>query len=156
MRLLMLILIAVLSSSAELIYAAEFKLIDLDSFDMKAAKFGANRDPLTPDIAPDKYVGRVESDFKLRILEVFYWDNQVHTEGVEAKVQTVGWHWELGLRINKQFSIFHEHHSRHRMDDATPIDYDRDGQPDKYPVEDSYGIRMNFYINPTPARSLFK
>lgn len=124
--------------------------------DVRAAKFSCNRDPLTPDIDCDKYVGRVQTNFNLRILEVFYWNNNVHTEGVVAKVETVGWHWELGLHLLDNVDLFHEHHSRHRMDDTTPIDYDGNGKPDKFPVEDSYGIKLIFYVNPQPHRSLFK
>lgn len=133
-----------------------FHLVDLEYFAMKGARFSCNRDPMTPDIECNSYTGRAQADFNLRILEVFYWDNQVHTEGVAAKVETVGWHWELGLHITDQIDIFHEHHSRHRMDDTTPIDFNKDGKPDKFPVEDSYGIKFIFYMNPEPHRSLFK
>jgi hypothetical protein len=134
---------------------AEFRLLDVDYFDMRAAKFGINRDPLTPDIEGHQYVGRVATDFQLRILEVGYWKNEVHTEGTEGQLQTVGWHYEMGVRLHKSMSAFYEHHSRHRMDSANVIDYNRDLRPDRFPVEDSYGIRLHFYINPRPERSIF-
>lgn len=127
----------------------------MDYFDLKTAKFGCNRDPLTPDIQCEDYVGRVAADFQLRLVEVVYWRSNIHTEGTAGKVQTVGWQWELGLRISKGISLYHEHHSRHRMD-ATVPDYNGDGRPDKFPVEDSYGIRFNFYMNPRPTRGLVK
>lgn len=133
----------------------DFRFLDLDYFDMLGSKFSCNRDPLTPDIDCDKYTGRAAVDFQVRALEVFYWKNYVHTEGVEAQVKTVGWQWELGLDASSQVSFFYQHHSRHRMDDANPIDYDKNGQPDKFPVEDSYGIRLHFYINDRPHKHLF-
>lgn len=133
---------------------AEFRLLDLDYFDMRGARFGANRDPLTPDIPSEDYTGRVSTQFNLRLLEVGYWDNRVHTEAIQSKVQTVGWHWELGIRLTNTISFFHEHHSRHRMDDVYPYDYDGNGKPDKFPVEDSYGIKLIFYVNEKPTRSL--
>lgn len=136
--------------------AYEFRLLDVDYFDMRVQKFKENRDPLTPDIDQDRYTGRVATDFGLRILEVGYWNNTVHTEGTESQLQTVGWHYEMGIRVHKQVSVFHEHHSRHRMDSEV-IDTDpNDDYRTKFPVEDSYGIRMQFYLNPNPRRSLFE
>ncbi len=122
---------------------------------MRAARFGVNRDPLTPDIDQSRYTGRVAADFQLRILEVGYWQNRVHTEGTGAQLQTVGWHWELGIRLSDQVAIYHEHHSRHRMD-SVGIDANGDNRPDKFPVEDSYGIRLRFYVNDRPQRSIFE
>lgn len=122
--------------------------------DLRTQRFSENRDALTPDIPQDQYKGRVATDFQLRILEVGYWKNYVHTEGTPSQLQTVGWQWELGIRISDELSIFHEHHSRHRMDSAE-LDLDGDGKPNKFPVEDSYGIRLHFYVNPRPSRSIF-
>lgn len=136
-------------------YSDEFRLLDLDSFDMRAAKFGCNRDPLTPDIGCHQYLGRVATDFNLRIMEVGYWNNEVHGEGTESQFQTMGWHWELGLRLTNQISIYHEHHSRHRLDSTGP-DYNQDERSDGFPVEDSYGIRMQFYISNKPHRGLLQ
>lgn len=83
-------------------------------------------------------------------------NNTVHTEGTESQLQTVGWHYEMGIRMNSQISIFHEHHSRHRLDSEV-ADTGRDpSSRTKFPVEDSYGVRLQFYINPTPKRSLFQ
>jgi hypothetical protein len=128
--------------------------LDLDYFDFRAAKFGDNRDPLTPDISPREYSGRLATEFQMRLLEVIYWKNYVHTEGTEAKVQTVGWQWELGLRITDQISAFYEHHSRHRLDTSNP-DLDQNLKPRKFPVEDSYGIRLRIYETDKPTRSIF-
>ncbi len=140
---------------AQQLMSKDFKLVDLDHFDMTAAKFGDNRDPLTPDIAPHKYLGRVAVDYQVRLLEYFYWQNIVHTEGTEAQFQTVGWQWELGLKLTPQIQPFYQHHSRHRMDSIGP-DGNMDGKPDGFPVEDSYGVRIHFYINENPQRSMFK
>jgi hypothetical protein len=77
-----------------------------------------------------------------------YWKNQVQSEGVSAKFMTVGWHWELGFSLSPVIDVFWEHHSRHVMDRAQPYYWDeRTGSPQrvKYPVEDSYGIRIRFY-----------
>lgn len=136
--------------------SAGWRLLDLDYFDFRAAKFGANRDPLTPDIPTKGYRGRLATDFQVRLLDAGYWKNLVHTEGTEAKVETVGWQWELGIRLTSQIAVFYEHHSRHRMDSASP---DRDyssNKPRKFPVEDSYGIRLRIYESNKPNWSIFK
>jgi hypothetical protein len=133
-----------LSVSAQ---ASEYRLLDLDSFDFRAAKFTGNRDPITPDIPVDGYRGRLATQFQVRLFEVGYWKNYVHTEGTDAKVETVGWQWEIGVRISKQLSTYWEHHSRHRMDAETP---------GKFPVEDSFGFALRVYTNPRPQRSLFQ
>lgn len=151
----MVMVFSTVTQASELKSKSGFHVLDLDYFDMKGARFGYNRDPLTPDIEGHQYIGRIETDFQLRILEVGYWKNSVHTEGTAGQLQTVGWHYELGLRLTPYLSPFYEHHSRHRMDSTIP-DYNQDGRPDKFPVEDSYGIRLHFYINDRPHRSLFK
>lgn len=134
-----------------------FHLLDLDSFSMTAAKFGDNRDPMLPQQQQGDWTGRAAAEFNLRLAEVFYWNNNVHTEGVSAQVKTVGWHWELGLHASKYLDFFYEHHSRHVMEGSSPQYIDPStgiATDQKYPVEDSYGIRLKFYINDRPHRNL--
>lgn len=139
--------------------ASELKLLDVESLDITIAKFGCNREPMTPQYECRDYLGRVAANFNLRLFEHGYWKNQVHTEGLEAQVKTVGWHWELGVRVHSALDVFYEHHSRHVMEGDQPLYYNErlDQQArGKFPVEDSYGIRLKFYTNPNPARSIFE
>lgn len=142
-------------------FSRDFSLLDVESAGVKAAYFGCNRDPMTPHLdrgCEGDYKGRVAFELNLRLLEVGYWDNDVHTEGIDSQVKTVGWHWETGLHITKKFDLFYEHHSRHVMEGLQPRIYDYNSQQhiqQKFPLEDSYGLRLKFYINPNPARSMF-
>lgn len=140
------------------VYAGEWHLLELQEMNMEASRFGTNRDPLTPSYSDDAYYGRVAANFNLRLLDVFYWNNYVHTEGTTSQVRTVGWQWDLGLHVSKQIDFFYQHHSRHVMDAEDPVYYtDRDTREQiRYPMENSYGIRLRFYVNPNPSSSLFQ
>jgi hypothetical protein len=131
---------------------AEFRLLDIDRMSIDLSRFGCNREPLTPQYDCKDYVGRIASEFDLRLLEYGYWRNRVHTEGIKAQVKTVGWEYEFGLRVVPELDVFYHHHSRHVMDDPLPV-Y-QDNRQGKFPVSDEYGVRMNFYINPRPNWTL--
>jgi hypothetical protein len=117
-----------------------YKLLDVDYLAIHLAKFGDNRDPLTPDVPMEDYVGRVSAKFQLRIMDIWYWRNDVHVEGTDAQFRTVGWNFELGLHVNKWVDTYYEHHSRHRLDSNYPGE-----SAARFPVEDSYGVTLNFY-----------
>ena len=136
---------------------AQYRLLDVDQVSMQVAKFGCNRDPMIPELECRDWRGRVAINADFRMLEVFYWKNQVHGEGTDAAFKTMGWHFELGLHVSQYLDFFYEHHSRHVLDqpDATHTAYDNSYQYSKFPVEDSYGIRMIFFTNPVKANPLF-
>ncbi len=139
-------------------YGKDLKLLDVDEVNVSTAKFGCNREPMTPQYGCKDYVGRVEVDFNLRILGAGYWDNNVHTEGLRGQVKTVGWHFEMGAHVTPYLDMFYEHHSRHVMEGDQPLYYDHkinDYKRGVFPVEDSYGIRFKFYTNPKASGSLF-
>jgi hypothetical protein len=113
---------------------------------LEKAEFNyAHLDPKTRDPYVPEYTGKwkEKSSVKFRIGLLggrMYWDNNVHGETVDSGVfQTVGWQWELGIRITNQVSIFHEHHSRHRLEDRPEHRFKGGSQ---FPVEDSYGIKL--------------
>lgn len=127
--------------------------MSLDQFDLKLLKFEENRDPMTPQIREDAYIYRVTSDFNISILGVFFWENDVHAEAVSGAVKTVGWKWDLGIRVFPWLDLLHEHHSRHVLDEVQQVNA---LENNKYPVEDSYGIRLHVYTNPTKPGTLWK
>jgi len=127
---------------------SHLRLLDLDRFSLSLMKFGCNREHQTPDIQCYDYVGRVAAEFDLRMFNDWvFWRNEIHGEGVDAKFVTMGWHYEIGIDLG-MVELFWEHHSKHVLDSEQP-DYwsDRlgDWRQHKFPVEDSYGIRLNFY-----------
>lgn len=121
--------------------------VELDKFSLKLMKFTCNREIMTPEIECMNYRGRVSADFDLSLFDRGFWRNQVHGEGTDAKFMTMGWRYEMGVRLG-QFELFHEHHSRHVLDQDMPLYWDQDmNEPrrTKFPVEDSYGVRIVIY-----------
>jgi hypothetical protein len=135
--------LVLLSTTAQ----AQYRLLDVDHLDMEVAKFGCNRDPIVPEIECNDWRGRVSLNADLRLMEYAYFKNEIHGEGTDAAFKTMGWHFELGLRLSKYIDVFYEHHSRHALDqgNATHISYDGRYSIKKFPVEDSYGLRFTFY-----------
>lgn len=155
MRLLLLVLATALSASA---YGQENKyskyhLLSVEDFSTSFAKFEHQRDPYLPQY-DGQWTYRARADFNVAVMHTLYWHNSVHTEAAESgPVKTVGWHWILGLRLNKYMDLFHEHHSRHVMEEDPPQRYD--GKTSGvFPVEDSYGIKFKFIEDGSRKRSL--
>jgi hypothetical protein len=126
---------------------AEAQYLELDKFSLDIMKFGDNREPMTPDIKREDYLGRVATNFDISILNRGFWRNNVHAEGTHVKFMTVGWHFDMGVKLD-QFELFYSHHSRHTMDRDQPMYFDEEvGQPYRgaFPVEDSYGVRIILY-----------
>lgn len=147
----LLILLLVLSTSAlgQSRSASKYRLLSLEDFSISYAQFDHHRDPYVPE--RDDWLYRASTDFNISVLHTIYWHNNVHTEAVRSgSVKTVGWHWVLGLRVNKYMDLFHEHHSRHVMEE------DRESVNGKnvFPVEDSYGIKFKIVEDGAMKKSL--
>jgi hypothetical protein len=122
----------------------------LDKADLRYQKFrpDGRRDPYTPD-HDNSWDARAGLEWDLQLLRWGFWRNDVHTEQLlDGRVKTVGWHWTLGIRIPRLRSeLFHEHHSQHVLDQR-PVQRDGTDLPQgfrKFPVEDSYGIRITLF-----------
>ena len=120
--------------------ASQWKLIDTEKLELQYSRM----DPMSRDPYAPQYTGRWQEraslQWRVSILKFLYWDNDCHTETIDTgQVKTVGWHWEAGARINKYFTLFQEHHSRHIMDEPPETAYFKHNQ---FPVENSYGIRF--------------
>lgn len=125
--------------------ARAWELGTLDHLSIDAAKFGCNREPMTPDIPCKDYKGRVRLNFNLGLFDdLVKWKNDFHGEGTDAKFETLGWHYVLSIPTPWGIEPFVEHHSRHTMDTGQPTIQGRP-QPERFPVEDSIGLRVIFY-----------
>ena len=117
--------------------AKEYRLLEVEHFDMGYQEFKNQRDPYVPDTTNMKY--RASTNFRLGLARTLYWDNNLHTEAVRSgTVKTVGWHWIMGVRLTKMIDLFQEHHSRHVVEEYRATKNGRN----TFPVEDSYGIRI--------------
>lgn len=68
-----------------------------------------------------------------------YWDNQSAFYGDNSQVRHIFWQYEVGFRY-ETVDVFYYHKSEHTAD-ANREDI---GHPSKFPLEDSFGIRINF------------
>ncbi len=128
--------------------AWEFQPAVLDSMHLDVTRFTCNRELLTPEIPCDQYRGRVRLGFDVALLnDLVYWRNSVHSEGTRDKFETVGWQYEFAIPLPGNLELFMAHHSRHNMDQETPQPSEGDYKQ-RFPVEDSYGIRFNLYRRP--------
>lgn len=117
----------------------------LDHLSLDVAKFSCNRNPMTPDIPCEDYKGRVQLNFKVGLLnDLLKWDNKVHGEGTDAKFTTMGWEYYLSIPTPWGIEPFVHHHSQHTLDGYGPT-VNGNPKPEKFPVEDSIGIRFCFY-----------
>lgn len=126
-------------------YSWEFHPAVLNEMSLDLSKFSCNREPMTPDIPCGDYKGRVAVHFNIGLLnDLLEWKNYVHTEGTDSKFMTVGWQYELALPLPRGVELYIAHHSRHTMDQTQPT---IEGRPkaEKFPVEDSIGIRFTLY-----------
>lgn len=134
--------IAITSTSA---HAFEFQPTSLEHLSLDVAKFTCNRDPMTPDIPCKDYRGRVRLNFNLGLLnDLIKWENHLHGEGTDAKFETLGWNYIVSIPTPWNITPFYDHHSRHRLDSGQPTAYGKE-KPERFPVEDSYGLKFTFY-----------
>lgn len=151
-KLLWLVLMFSSSAFAQNKYS-QYRLLSIEDFNISYAQFDHQRDPYLPHY-DGQWAYRARADFNVAIMHTLYWHNSVHTEALKSgPVKTVGWHWILGLRLNKYMDLFHEHHSRHVMDEDPPVRYDGD-TTGVFPVEDSYGLKFKIVEDGSPKRSL--
>lgn len=134
------------TSSAERSVGTGPSLLTLDYGAFTLTKLTCNRDYMAPDIACKDWKGRAAVDFNLNVLREGFFRNHVHTEGTNSKVETVGWKWEMGVRLPWNIEVGLSHHSRHRMDEKTPYVglTPESVLPAKFEVEDGYFVRFIF------------
>ena len=120
------------------VQASRYHLLDVEYLDMTYQKFKDIRDPYVPN---DTLAYRISTNYRLSLMRVLYWDNQLHMEAAPSGTPTtVGWHWIVGIRLTDGIDIFDEHHSRHVMEEYRATN---DGH-NVFPVEDSFGIKFKF------------
>jgi hypothetical protein len=130
-----------------------YSLFNVEKLEIKHAKMSpGNRDPYVPWYTGSWYT-KSELEWRVSMLGPIYWDNNMHMEMINSTtVKTVGWQYELGVRILDSVSVYWGHHSRHVLDEPAPELYISGNQ---FPVEDSIGIRIKI-MEEKVGRGLFK
>lgn len=109
-----------------------YKLVDVDRLSVEHKWYETNRDPYFPD--KNDWTTKTDLYWSVRLYRIF-WDNDVHMGMDKSQVRTVGWQYILGIHITDWLDLVKDHHSRHVMENTLP---------QHFPVEDSYGFRLNF------------
>jgi hypothetical protein len=111
---------------------------------MEMWKTANNRDPYWPyqdlkNATDEHWRDGAATIFNLDLLSYdryrLYWNNRAHMDNTNSQVRQVGWEWEMGLSVPK-LDVFYHHHSQHLLDEDSTL---------KFPLENKYGIRFNFY-----------
>lgn len=107
---------------------AEAKVREL-SLDLKHMPF--QRDFLFPDQTSWQHEVKLTADGDIG---PWFIDNQVTGRTYNSRFRYVSWEFDTGFHITKWLDILHSHKSEHALD----------LYKDKFPVRDSYGVRIKF------------
>lgn len=141
---------------ATLADAREFQLIELKELTVGYRDFldGGYRPTLNGNGLENRTLGKEVNLFmNVDFGRYFFWNNRIHgasdeVVGTQGKGQfrDVGWQFWLGFRPLKILTVEYEHHSQHMLDHASP---------DRFPVEDSVGIKIHIFRDSKPSETLF-
>lgn len=145
---------------AQLAEARDWKLMELKEASATYKDFfPGGSDPLiTQNGLPNRTLGQeVALNLNVDLLQVLYFNNRVHGGTDEIKsadglttgrgqFRTVGWEFELGVRISDYINISYYHHSQHILD------YDP-GR--RFPVQDALQLKIFFFRDQRPSGSIF-
>jgi hypothetical protein len=127
---------------------ANDKSLKLDYSALTFSHIACNRDLLVPEIGCNQWRGAAELQTDFSSYGLLYMKNRVHGEGTQSKFMTVGWQYDLGLRLDRQLEVGWHHHSRHVMEQKAPTVISADGRTtltNKFPIYDAYYIRFVLY-----------
>ena len=132
--------------------ANTYKLLDevkpyarLTHLSIDAAAFMTNTELMIPEIPYNKWDGRMAVNLDAQFLKYILWRNRVHGESAYRKFTSIGWKYDLGVKISKHLEFFWHHHSRHVLDVEQSYYFNRDTEKIErnfYPMEDSFVLRI--------------
>lgn len=107
---------------------------------------------ITNNGIPDRSLDKgISIHFDTTFLSYLYWNNIIHAgtdknSAGSGQFRTVGWNFQLGVRLARWLDFQYEHHSQHILDH---------NGPNHFPVEDSFGINVYLYRTKGVRESLF-
>lgn len=111
-----------------------YHVLNVEKFSYEHKWTDKVRDPFIPNERNWRYKDNLY--WNVSIFKEFFWDNNVEMYSTDSKVLSVGWQFYMGVRVTDWLDIVKDHHSRHVMEEERPSH--------SFPVEDSYGFRLNF------------
>ena len=114
---------------------SDFRLLEAEHVSVDFFKTIKKRDAYLVEDS-DSFTSGNNFNLKLRILEVFRWDNKLHINSTSAQIRHVGWEFEVRMDYFTPIQPFYYHFSQHALE--------RDRGNGAFPVEDKYGLRFIF------------
>jgi len=134
--------------------ASVSRLVRLEKLRLTGTQFLYNRDAQTPQYSPHSFDKRAAFEFDWNVLGLLFMENRIHLETLRTgEVKTAGWHWIGGMPIGGGVEAIYEHHSQHILDEPSQINRP---ESNKFPVEDSWGLRITIYENKEARGEIFK
>lgn len=130
-----LFLILLFSTSALAKDFSKYKLLDVDTISVDYRQIKPNkREPYLPERDGEWRKG-ANFNLSLRLLRWIRWDNNLHMDGGSGRLYHAGWEYRFIMDAYR-VQPFMYHHSQHALEDSP--------NGNKFPVEDSYGVRFVF------------
>jgi hypothetical protein len=113
-----------------------YRLFKVEEFSIEHLQYEAYRDPYHPDYGQTDWNFKDNINFKISLLGSIYWQNRLHMsmDKIDHQIKDAGWEHTLGIEIFRWLDIVKYHHSRHVLEESRPY---------RFPVEDSYGFKIN-------------
>lgn len=128
------LVIATLAKAETFIQVLEDPL-KVDEMFVEYRKVQGLRDPYYSKEQNSNWTQVGEFHLQLSALRRVYWNNNFHLRMDQSQVRHVGWEYTMGAKVTDWFHIIKYHHSQHCTECV---------RPERFPVEDSYGVRVYF------------
>lgn len=127
------------------VLASEVDGFKLDEVSINYKRFiGETRHPL---FLHSKQKEEVNLNLNTTVLNVFYFNNTVHSQTDSSQYKVVGWNLFLGARVFRSLDLQVEHFSKHLLDESYSVM--------RFPVENSIGFKWYLYRNDKQKESIF-
>lgn len=123
---------------------------DLDGFVLDEVSInyknfiGETRHPL---FLHSKQKEEVNLNLNTTFVNVFYFNNTIHSQTDSSQYKVVGWNLFLGARVFRSLDLQVEHFSKHLLDESYSVM--------RFPVENSVGFTWYLYRNDKQKESIF-
>lgn len=84
----------------------------------------------------ETWVYGIATNFNLRLIGQWFWDNTVYMNATDHQPRDVGWKFKQRYELTDRFHVFWQHHSEHEMDGR--------GDGSYFPLQDTFGFRLRF------------
>jgi hypothetical protein len=128
----LLLLTGTIAQSTEL-HLLDGKFLNVDESFIEYRKYEDYRNPYITNVTDWDFTGHFHNTYS--IYKIIFWQTDLHLSATKEQVRYAGLEYYLGIHILPWLDAGRYHDSEHNMDHSSEF---------KYPVEDSYFIRVYF------------